>query len=1271
MKVKIFYSWQSSDQDYNKKFIYSCIRAAERKIKKHPDFKNIEFDVTDAIRGEAGQVAIADSIIHKIIPACDIFIADLTANRINWLIRTFTPLKPAPNPNVMTEYGVALNSLGKERIISILNTHNNGSPKDKPEIIPFDLRHDRFPTEYNYSKGNERKKEEIKNELINKLIIALKPAINNVLKTQKSKFRPFIVWNELNELLKEPKPGKFIDSQKFQEIKQSISGISNATSIRILGLSGLGKTRIIYEIFRPISNENNSLIFSNRLLYINCNDYQEKIKFVDLISKISRERKDTILVVDNCDLETHKIITRNIKDLAFISIDSNPEESTNTDGTNYIVIGKNDLSSVVTQLVDTDFQHVAPENLEKIKNFSQGIPLMAVLLAESISKGEKFLGKLDDKELLDKLLGLKGKDSEWRSVLKSCSMFSYIGFENEVDVQFKFIATNQNITISNNSQEVRVSTFLDVVKHFKEREIFEKQGRFLSIRPFPLAMALAVEWLDSCTSERILQVIQDISTLEEPNRKQLINSFSDQMKYLGYNDKAVEIVEKITGPESPFDNAEVLNTELGSRLFRSFVEVNPVAVSKNFHRVFSNKPKQELFKIISGRRNLVWVLEKLCFDKRTFAESAKILYSFAIAENETWANNATGQFLHLFNIHLSGTEADLTERWKIIDWGLNKIDEKYEELAIKAMKVGLNYGQFSRMGGAEKQGNKVLHDNVPTWAEIKDYWSNILSKLLEIIKAKNEFSESASEIITSSIRSFYRSESADLIIPYLKEISEFKGYDWEQCLKGLKQSKKYDKNFISNEVLIETDSLIRALTKTDFSTRYLTLASSHYLESDEDYSSDGVVAAFIALAEEFINTNVSWEETFSSFYKNQQVYSFYFGQRLAELLNGHKAKIDHFIEYSIEVILQIPENERNYTVLRSFIVNSSEKVKHQFYHKIYQSEELRQLLFFFISADNSGSKYFSLLFEMVEKNLCPISSFYTFSFSNTLKPLNLAELTAFSEKLIPFGDEGYAIIFDLFFEVGYGDSSKKTMLLPIIKTCIYKLGYLRRFSRQLDDFKWSEAISSIISDNNEVDFAVFINKSIISSITWENSYHLDHYVQRIYEILMKVHFFSIWNDLSEALISKEEQYSVFYGLKHILGSRIGGTGRNVGVLFEGDIDAIFQWCMENRNTAPARLAELVPIFDNNNSDYSNWHPITLRLLDSFGDIESVLDHLHSNMSTYSWTGSLVPFLEAKRKVFGQLTNHKITLVNEWAISNIDYLEKAIETEKIRDAERFL
>ena len=1271
MKLKIFYSWQSADTKHNKNFISDCIDGAVKKIKQNPAFKNIEFVITDALRHEVGQVAVADTIIEKVIPDCDIFIADLTAIKVNAIVRLFTGSKPVPNPNVMTEYGVALNSLGKERIVSVINTCTNGSPRANAEIIPFDVRQDRFPTEFNYSKKNEDKKATIKKALIDDLASALKPTIQHALETQKSKFRPFIVWNELNELLKKPQAAKFIENEKFNEIKANIVNSDGTNPIRILGLSGLGKTRIVFELFRPQNNDNNSLLFSNRLLYVNCNDYQDKINFVELISKITQDKNDAILLVDNCDLETHRIISRNKKDLSFISIDSNPEENSNIEGTNYIIIGKNDLSDVVAQLVENDFHNVGDENIKRIKDFSQGIPLMAVLLAESITKGEQFLGKLDDKELLDKLLGAKGKEHEWRSILKSCSMFSYIGFEKEAEEQYKFIATNENITISNNNPPVRISTFLEVIKHFKGREIFEQQGRFISIRPFPLAMALAVEWLDACPSERLLQVIVDIANLQEPHRKQLINSLSEQMKYLGYNDKAVEIVEKIIGPGSPFDNAGVLNTELGSRLFRSFVEVNPVAVSENLKRVFSDKTVEELSQIVEGRRNLVWVLEKLCFDKRTFADSAKILLGFAIAENETWSNNATNQFLHLFNTHLSGTEADLKERWTIIEWLLNKGGDAYTDFAIRAMKTGLNFGQFSRMGGAEQQGNRRLVDNNPSWGEVKEYWTKILDKLLEIIKANNEHSEAAGEKIANSIRGFFRVQMGDLIIPYIKEVSALKNYDWENGLRGLKHARKYEKHLISEEMLGVVEDLIGSLTKTDFSTRYLTLASSYYLDNDESFSSEKIIEEITKLADEFIATDVSWEETFPAFYSDQQVFSYHFGRRIAEILQSDKERSWKFIKYSLQVISKLDKDKRNLAVLAGFIVNSNEEIKEEFYSDIFRSDEFRCQLFYFLANDQNGSRYFELLYQLIDEKRCEISSFNSFSYTFPLSQLDLEGLNKFAERLFSYGDEGYAIIFSLFFDIGYGDEAKKISLTPIIKKCILKLGFTRKFYRQLDDYKWSESVKLILSDEKEVEFAKFINSSIIDSITWENSYHLDNYVQGVYDTLLKIHFNSIWEDLSNALLSNESEYAKFYGLKHILGSRIGGIGRSVGVLFDGDVDLIFKWCEKCKPFAPRRLAELTPIFDNNNNDFAKWHPIALRIIDQYGNIEEVLNNLSANMGTYSWTGSIVPYLESQKELFQQLVNHNTEQVREWAKSHIDYLNKNIETEKNRDEERFL
>lgn len=1281
MKIKIFYSWQTTtNTKYNKNFILTCIEKAVKKVKLKPELKDVEFVILEGVAGEPGSPQVASKIADERIPTSDIFISDLSVvNQISnfqKIVRKVVgdKFKPFQNNNVIYEHGVAYNAIGLEKMIGVLNT-TYGSPNENPDNIPFDLKHIRFPIEYQYSEKTKNK-DDVQKKLVDDLASAIKETAKFALQSQKSKFHPLQVWGDWEKSILTPQ--QFIPNDKTKEITNSVlEGLNNlGQTIRILGLSGLGKTRILLEIFRPNISDEKSILLSSRVLYINCNLYPNA-EFQTIVSKAISEQTNPIIILDNCSVSVHRLLlqlTNREGNKAFIiSLDSNPEEieSDRINGVNYIIIKKEELSTVVDELLSSRFNNLDEESKKKIKDFSQGIPLMAVLLAESVNNGEQFIGKLDDKELLDKLLGTKGKEEKHRTIMKSCSIFNYFGFYDELATQTEFIATSTNITSLNGDNIVKVNDFNETCNYYLKREIFEKRGRYIGMRPFPLAMSLAQEWLDPLTPLRIIAVINEIAGLQEPDRSSLSKAFAEQMKYLGYNDKAVQIVEKIVGPNSPFDEAEVLNTELGSRLFRSFVEVNPIAVSQNFKRQFLNKSTEELLKIEAGRRNIVWTLEKLCFDKRTFSDSAKVLLRFAIAENETWANNATSQFLHLFNVHLSGTEADLSERWKIIEWLLNKEDKAYYDFAIRAMKIGLNFGHASRMGGAEQQGSRRLVDNNPTWKEIDEYWGNILNKLLEIIKSKNEYAELASEAISNSIRTMFHIGFGKLILTYLKEISELKNNDWDSGLKGLKFTRKYEQHFIPEEQLEEINRLIELLTKTDFPTKYLTLSSSYHLDNDETYSSEKVIEAIINLADEFISSEISWEETFPAFYKNQQVFSFHFGKRLSELLIDDKTKFDRFIDYSLEVISQIPKEERNFTVLGGFIANSSDEIKKEFYLKLFQSSEFSSQLFYFLSIDKSGKEYFDLLFQLIDKKGFDVNSFYAFTYSNALSQLTFEELNSFSEKLFTYGDEGYAVVFNLFADLSYGDESKKKLLKPIYKKCILNLGFNRKFRRQLDDFKWTETISFILSDQTEADFAVFINKSVIESITWENSYHLDHYIQRVYEILLKVHFNVIWPDLSNALLSSEETYIRFYGLKHILGSRIGGVGRSVGVLFDGDIDSIFNWCADNKPLAPSRLAELTPIFDNNNTDYAKWHPIAFRLIDEYGDIKEVLSNLSSNMGTYSWTGSIVPLLESKKELFKQLTNHRIDLVKEWATSYISYLDKDIEREKNRDEEHFI
>ena len=133
----IFYSWQSdAPNPVNRKFIRRALEDAAENLNRSEgaeveDVVRLDQDTQDV----AGSPAIVDTILAK-IAACDVFVPDVTFMPTSGERRT-------PNPNVMIEYGYALKTPGPERIVAVMNTHFG-----KPNELPFDMRHRRFPLTY-------------------------------------------------------------------------------------------------------------------------------------------------------------------------------------------------------------------------------------------------------------------------------------------------------------------------------------------------------------------------------------------------------------------------------------------------------------------------------------------------------------------------------------------------------------------------------------------------------------------------------------------------------------------------------------------------------------------------------------------------------------------------------------------------------------------------------------------------------------------------------------------------------------------------------------------------------------------------------------------------------------------------------------------------------------------------------------------------------------------------------------------------------------------
>ena len=1265
MKITIFYSWQSTiESKYNRYFILDCIKKAVEQIKQK--YNSIEVKITEALRDESGQISIPETIAEK-IENCHIFIADMTIiNNDGASAKT----KYTPNPNVLLEYGQAIAHIGKSQIISVLNS-KFGSPHNDPELIPFDIRSDRFPIEYSINEEiytDKEKREKEKNELTKHLSGALDITISKIIREQKNKYRPFKTWEQWKDEINIQ--NEFIENKKIKEIRDTIMkeiDNPNKSPIRITGLSGIGKTRILFEIFRKIEGDEKTILLSNRVLYLNYDDFSNN--HLEIINTINREKSDAILIIDNCNADGYEKFIRNLKGfkLSLISIDSNPEE--NYEDSQYIKIGNEDLLDSIEDIIKAKSDNLEQSTIEIIKQISQGVPLIAILLCENIVNG-KLTKETDNKGLLDKILGKKGE--KWRYILDSCSLFRKVGYENEKKEQYNFIVTNENLTISNNNHIVRLKESEEAVKYYIKRGIFEKRGRYLSIRPFFLSVLLASKYLESISSEHFHNIIKDIQDkLEKPHKEELMNYLSEQIRYLGYNTDIRTIIDNFVGYKSYFDSIEVLNTELGSRLFRSFVEVNPVAISDNFYRQFNNEKTEKLLEFKEGRRNIIWALEKLCFNKDTFSNSAKILYRFAVAENESWANNATGQFLQLFHIFLAGTEVSLKERLKIIKWGLGMKDEKFTQLAIKAMASGLTTNHFARMKGAERQGIDEIKDYVPTYDEISEYYKSILDELINLIRSEGIYIDEVSKIIADSIRGLTNIGLIAIVLPYIDEVIAIKNRIWQEGLDSIRMTLAFEGNKISEEHRTHLQKIIEELSE-DFMTRFRSYDKfydkNYSLEKFEEKEKERMYS----LAKVFMKfKEVEQRELLSKLYKRERgiyvIYQSYFGKSISDFFNDNIDKSERFINISLSIAEELGEELFDYSILLGFIEQSEREIKKYFYQKVGEKSYLNYLLFIFVANDEKGVEYFNQLFKLIDNHPQLFGYLGHLKYRMALQKLSIQEIESLQNKLLNYEIQGYIMIFELLSSIRTQDTEKQIVIDGFLKECIYKIGV--QWNNNIDNFQYFNHIRNILK-NEEKDekLCSFVVNDIINYINWDTALSLEPY-RSIFEIALSDYFDSTWAIISSAIINENDGYMKFWGIKQLLGGYVSNIYTKKDILFNNDnVEKIIDWCNKNQPIAPTLIAELVPIY---NEDRTEWNPIAKRLIDEFGNIKEVLDRLGANMNSFSWSGSIVPLLESNKKLLESIVDNSNPIVSEWAQQNINELSKRIIQEKKKDEEYFI
>lgn len=1061
--------------------------------------------------------------------------------------------------------------------------------------------------------------------------------------------KTFNLWKQNEDLSRIP----YADVKSRKEIVSSIGAkIAQPKScFRIIGLSGLGKTRTAFQVFE----ENKTL--QNLVVYVDANHAPTIDSLIaDWIGMGLR----AIIVVDNCEYRLHERLVKEVlrqgNQISILTLDYNFEVvSPVTECFKLNPMTDEELLLLLRPI----YESTLPD-IQRIVKFAQGFPQMAVLLAEARLAEDPHIGELTEDDLANKLLwGSNEEECPAKlKILQVCSLFDSFGVEGGLENQLEFIAQIIGDSIDN---------VYECVQIYSDRGLIDRRGRYGQIVPKPLAIRLVAQWWTRTTKNKQLKVLEEIP-------KEMIESFCLQIEKMDFHPKVKELTKNLCGFQGPFGQTEVILSEQGSRFFRSFVVVNPEATCEALYKSIVIMDVQQLQTIKGSiRRNLVCALEKLCFHERLFSKAAWSLLLLASAETETWGNNATQMFSQLFSIHLSGTEAEPRARFDLLERALKLNENLVDMIVLRALERAINVSRGSRMGGAEYQGIKApLMEWKPViWKEIFDYLQEAFNLLIQLSERGESQREKVLSIIGHSIIDLIKIAPVRILDSAIKHMVNINGQYWPEALDSIKKINKYSKDKLNQDTmraLISWEELLSP-DKADLPEKLKILVINPPMESEigdgghyVDVASERAKALGVIVAKEL--------DTFlphlGMLLQGEQGQSYSFGFQLSLALPNAKQLLEQSLE---QYKVAYPANPNFILGLFHGIFEKSPDQWNDNINNLLEDRILVHLYPQLIRTGRIQKVHLDNLLELIRSNVISPQKANVLSYGSVTINIKPEIMMDFCLSLAEYGDDAMWTALHIIYMYCFGNKDNiKFLRNPLKKLVSTAPLYINKNGKTVDIYHWYYLAEELLKEVDK-DFAIELaNQLIIACEHGFNYSDIWDYIKKFLLNLMRSYGETLWPIFSREIIEAKELKN--YWLNLIFARENSISLELPCVLSVVSIDDIITWCKEYPEQGPLFVANSINIFDtvDNNKKPSD---LFISLVIEFGTDEHVIRALKANMASGSWQGSLVPYLKAEKLALSTLLEHESANVRFLTKEIIVSINKKVDEELIRDEEMAL
>lgn len=521
---------------------------------------------------------------------------------------------------------------------------------------------------------------------------------------------------------------------------------STNKAVRITGLSGVGKTRIVQALFDDTVGTD--ALDRTVAIYVDTG-YEPVPSATAMLDNLLAEGRRAIMILDNCPSELHASLASKVsaagKEVSLITIEYDIRDD--KPQTTEVIHIETDGPEVAEQLLIRRFPSIGQNNARRIAKFADGNARVALAIAERVEEGES-LALLSDAQLFNRLFEQRnhpdGHLREQAEILSLVYSFS---------ISSSDAATDELEILGALSGYPKIQLFKTVTK-LMERHVVQKRSHWRAILPHAIANKLAASALNSIPIDQLR------TTFEAPDRQRLLMSFAHRLGLLHSHAVAKEIVEAWLQPEGLLGKIIDLD-DVSTRILNYVAPVAPGALLERIEETLVTSNFEHFKSRYNPQRTaIIKLLQLLAYESKYFERCIKLL--IRIADQESASNNydsARNKIKRFFQPYLSGTHASLEQRVAVMNECIGSSMAGRRRLGLEMLETALGGPPWTGFGINEFGARPRDYGFRPSYDELVEWLITFIDIVVRLATSRvPELEDDARLILANKFRWIWRQE---------------------------------------------------------------------------------------------------------------------------------------------------------------------------------------------------------------------------------------------------------------------------------------------------------------------------------------------------------------------------------------------------------------------------------------------------------------------------------------------------------------------------------